>query len=181
MELDTHSSARVFFTAHCLECFILADNPSNMSFVFSQELPVALGADHAGFAYKKEIIHWLNAQGIATEDLGTYSEDSVDYPDFAHPVCSRVENGKASFGILFCGSANGVAMTANKHTGIRAGLCWVNEVAALVRQHNNANVLCIPARFVSLEDAKAMVQTFMTTPFEGGRHEKRVNKINCSS
>jgi len=152
-----------------------------MSFIFSKDLPVALGADHAGFAYKKEIISWLNAQGITTEDLGTYNEESVDYPDFAHPVCNLVENGKAAFGILFCGSANGVAMAANKHAGIRAGLCWLNEVASLVRQHNNANVLCIPARFVSMEEAKTMVQTFMTTAFEGGRHEKRVNKIACSS
>jgi ribose 5-phosphate isomerase B len=152
-----------------------------MTPIFSQQLPIALGADHAGFAYKKELISWLSAQGLATEDLGAFSEDSVDYPDFAHPVCTLVETGKAAFGILLCGSANGVAMTANKHTGIRAGLCWVNEVASLVRQHNNANVICIPARFVSLEEAKTMVTTFMTTAFEGGRHENRVNKIACSS
>ena len=152
-----------------------------MTPIFSPQLPIALGADHAGFAYKKELISWLAAKWLITEYLDTFSEDSVDYPDFAHPVCTLVETGKAAFGILLCGSANGVAMTANKHAGIRAGLCWVNEVASLVRQHNNANVICIPARFVSLEEAKTMVTTFMTTAFEGGRHEKRVNKIACSS
>jgi ribose 5-phosphate isomerase B len=179
VELNCPSSVGVFFHIPNVESFILAANLFYMSAIFSPDLPIALGADHAGFAYKKEIISWLNAQGLATEDMGTFSEDSVDYPDFAHPVCTMVENGKAAFGILLCGSANGVAMTANKHAGIRAGLCWVNEVASLVRQHNNANVLCIPARFVSLEDAKTMVNTFMTTAFEGGRHEKRVNKIAC--
>lgn len=151
-----------------------------MPYFFSSALPIAIGSDHAGFAYKTSIIQWLTQAGYSIQDLGTYSEDSVDYPDFAHPVCTLVETGKAAFGILLCGSANGVAMTANKHTAIRAGLCWVNEVASLVRLHNDANVICIPARFVSVEDAQTMINTFMTTAFEGGRHANRVNKIACT-
>jgi ribose 5-phosphate isomerase B len=151
-----------------------------MSYVFSPSLPIAIGSDHAGFAYKAELLQWLSAEGYLLQDVGTFSEASVDYPDFAHPVCTLVENGSAAFGILICGSANGVAMSANKHSGIRAGLCWVNEVASLVRLHNNANVICIPARFVTTEIAKEMVHTFMTTAFEGGRHENRVNKIACT-
>ena len=151
-----------------------------MPYVFSTSLPIAIGSDHAGVAYKAELIEWLTAAGYPVKDWGTYSTDSVDYPDFAHPVSSMVEKGEAAFGILLCGSANGVAMTANKHTGIRAGLCWLNEVASLVRQHNDANIICIPARFVSLEAAKEMVTTFMNTPFEGGRHANRVNKIACN-
>jgi len=151
-----------------------------MPYVFSTSLPIAIGSDHAGVAYKAELIEWLTAAGYPVKDWGTYSTDSVDYPDFAHPVSSMVETGEAAFGILLCGSANGVAMTANKHTGIRAGLCWLNEVASLVRQHNDANIICIPARFVSLEAAKEMVTTFMNTPFEGGRHANRVNKIACN-
>lgn len=151
-----------------------------MPYVFSTSLPIAIGSDHAGVAYKNELIDWLTAAGYKVNDLGTYSTDSVDYPDFAHPVSSMVEKGDAAFGILLCGSANGVAMTANKHAGIRAGLCWLNEVASLVRLHNDANILCLPARFVSLEDAKAMVTTFMNTPFEGGRHANRINKIACN-
>lgn len=151
-----------------------------MPYVFSASLPIAIGSDHAGVAYKAELIDWLSAAGYSVKDWGTYSTDSVDYPDFAHPVSAMVEKGEAAFGILLCGSANGVAMTANKHAGIRAGLCWLNEVALLVRQHNDANILCIPARFVSLEDAKTMVTTFMNTPFEGGRHANRVQKIACN-
>ena len=114
------------------------------------------------------------------KDFGTYSLDSVDYPDFAHPTAASVESGEAAFGILLCGSANGVAITANKHQHIRAGLCWENDVAKLVRQHNNANIICIPARFVALALAEQMVEIFMSTPFEGGRHATRVNKIACS-
>jgi ribose 5-phosphate isomerase B len=151
-----------------------------MPYVFSSDLPIAIGSDHAGFSYKTHIIQWLTNEGYTVQDLGTFSEDSVDYPDFAHPVCDRVETEQAAFGILLCGSANGVAMTANKHAAIRAGLCWVNEVASLVRLHNNANVICIPARFVGLEEAKTMITTFMTTAFEGGRHANRVNKIACT-
>jgi len=147
---------------------------------FDNSLPVAIGADHAGFTYKQKAMELLREKGFEVLDFGTGSSASVDYPDFAHPTCEAVESGKASFGILFCGSANGVAITANKHQGIRAGLCWDNEVAKLVRLHNNANVICIPARFVAWEYAAQMIETFMQTAFEGGRHAIRVGKISCS-
>lgn len=140
-------------------------------------MKIAIGADHAGFEYKEIIKDFLSAYTV--EDFGTHSLNSVDYPDFAHPVASTVESGKADFGILVCGSANGVAITANKHQHIRAAICWENEIAALARQHNNANIICIPARFVSTDLAKQMVNTFLTTAFEGGRHQNRVNKISC--
>ena len=151
-----------------------------MAFVFDSTKPIAMGCDHAGIDYKNEVKNWLESQGYLVKDFGTYNADSVDYPDFAHPTATSVETGEASFGILFCGSANGVAMTANKHAGIRAGLCWVTEVAELTRLHNDANMICIPARFVSLSLAKEMIEKFMTTSFEGGRHQNRVNKITCS-
>ena len=151
-----------------------------MAFVFDNTKPIALGADHAGIEYKNAIKTWLEAKGYAVKDFGTYHTDSVDYHDFAHPTASSVEKNETCFGILFCGSANGVAMTANKHAGIRAGLCWETEVAELTRLHNNANVICIPARFVALDLAKEMIEKFMNTPFEGGRHQNRVNKINCT-
>ena len=150
-----------------------------MAFVFDSTKPIAIGCDHAGIDYKNEVKNWLESQGYLVKDFGTYNTDSVDYPDFAHPTANSVETGEASFGILFCGSANGVAMTANKHAGIRAGLCWVTEVAELTRLHNDANIICIPARFVSLSLAKEMIEKFMTTSFEGGRHQNRVNKIAC--
>ena len=140
-------------------------------------LKIAIGADHAGFEYKKELIESLNAAEV--KDFGTYSDASADYPDFAHPVASAVESGDFDFGILVCGSGNGVAITANKHQGIRAGLCWDNEVAKLVRMHNNANVICIPVRFIELEIAIASIQAFLNTEFEGGRHQTRVDKIAC--
>ncbi|RYZ48263.1 MAG: ribose 5-phosphate isomerase B [Sphingobacteriales bacterium] len=146
---------------------------------FNKELAVAIGADHAGFEYKEAVKAMLESEGWKVADKGTYSTDSVDYPDFAHPVAGAVEAGEAAFGILICGSGNGVCITANKHTGVRAALCWNTELASLARQHNNANVLCIPARFVDLDLAKEMVKTFTTVPFEGGRHENRVSKINC--
>ena len=149
-------------------------------FPFDMTKPVAIGADHAGFDYKEDLISFLEGKGIAFKDYGTYSTDSVDYPDFAHPVASAVENGEAAFGILLCGSANGVAITANKHQGIRAAICWGVELADLARKHNNANVICIPARFVALSLAQQMIDIFMTTAFEGGRHATRVNKIACS-
>jgi len=142
-------------------------------------LSFAVGGDHAGFDYKNDLIAFLEAKGISVKDCGTYSADSVDYPDFAHPTASSVETGEASFGILFCGSANGVAMTANKHAGIRAGLCWEKEIAELTRLHNDANMICIPARYVSIEKAKEMIAVFMETNYEGGRHQNRVNKITC--
>jgi ribose 5-phosphate isomerase B len=146
---------------------------------FDFSKPVAIGADHAGFEYKTFISDFLASKGLNIKDFGTYSADSVDYPDFAHPVASAVESGIAGCGILICGSANGVAITANKHQGIRAALCWTEEVAQLARQHNNANVICIPARFVSTAVAEQMVHMFLDTAFEGGRHEKRVGKIAC--
>lgn len=151
-----------------------------MSYVFDPSKPIAIGSDHAGVEYKAIVMDWLSSNGYQVKDFGTYNTDSVDYPDFAHPTAASVETGEAAFGILFCGSANGVAMTANKHAGIRAGLCWLTEVAALTRQHNDANMICIPARFVSIEAAKEMIEKFMTTAFEGGRHQNRVNKISCT-
>lgn len=150
-----------------------------MDTVFNKELPLAIGADHAGFEYKEEIRQWLSDLGWTLDDKGTHSIDSTDYPDYAHPVASMVEEGKAGLGILICGSANGVAITANKHQGIRAALCWKPEIAELARQHNNANVICLPARFMSLEEAKKSVEIFLSTAFEGGRHQKRVDKISC--
>lgn len=144
----------------------------------SEKLIIAVGADHAGFEYKELLKEFL--PNVEIKDFGTNSLDSVDYPDFAHPVADAVEKGDAAMGILVCGSANGVAITANKHQGIRAALCWTEEIAELARQHNDANVLCIPARFVSPEEAKAITEKFLTTKFEGGRHSNRVNKISCS-
>nr|WP_068888236.1 ribose 5-phosphate isomerase B [Pedobacter panaciterrae] len=142
-----------------------------------KKMKIAIGADHAGFEYKELLKSYLTDYEV--KDFGTYSTQSVDYPDFAHPVASAVESGEYTFGILVCGSANGVAITANKHQQIRAAICWLNELAALARQHNNANVLCIPARFVSEDLAKEMTTTFINTSFEGGRHEGRVGKISC--
>lgn len=142
-------------------------------------LPIAIGCDHAGFDHKQALITMLEKQGLAFQDFGCFNKDSMDYPDVAHPVASAVENGTCGFGILLCGSANGVAITANKHQKIRAGLAWNAEVASLIRQHNDANVICIPARFVSMEDAENILQTFIDTAFEGGRHANRVAKISC--
>ena len=151
-----------------------------MPFVFDSSKPIAIGCDHAGFEYKTALVKWLSDKGYKLKDFGTFSADSVDYPDFAHPTANSVETGESCFGILLCGSANGVAITANKHQHIRAGLCWENDVAVLVRKHNNANIICIPARFVALALAEQMIEIFMTTEFEGGRHATRVNKIACS-
>lgn len=137
-----------------------------------------IGADHAGFKLKAVIIRHLEVLEQQVHDYGTYSAESVDYPDFAHPVAEAVES-QDTLGFLVCGSGNGVCMTANKHAGIRAALCWTVELAALARQHNNANILCIPARFVDEATALAMVDTFLNTPFEGGRHKNRVDKISC--
>lgn len=147
---------------------------------FDLSKPIAIGCDHAGFEYKTEIVKFLNGKGLQVKDFGTYAADSVDYPDYAHPVSEAVEKGDVAFGILLCGSANGVAITANKHQNIRAGLCWISDVAKLVRQHNNANIICIPARFVSAPQAKELVDIFINTEFEGGRHANRVNKISCA-
>jgi ribose 5-phosphate isomerase B len=141
------------------------------------KLRIAIGSDHAGFEYKEILKDHLSAHEL--KDFGTYSADSVDYADFAHPVALAVESKEFDFGVLICGSANGIAITANKHQQIRAAICWENEIAALARQHNNANILCIPARFVSAYLAKEMATTFLSTAFEGGRHAKRVEKISC--
>ena len=149
----------------------------NKSFEFTK--PIAIGADHAGFEYKTVIADLLQSKGFKVKDYGTFSTDSVDYPDFAHPVASAVENGESSVGVLICGSANGVAITANKHQGVRAAICWKTDIARLARQHNNANIICIPARFVSTPEAEEMINIFMNTEFEGGRHEKRVSKMAC--
>ena len=151
-----------------------------MSAIFDFSKPIAVGADHAGYEYKTVIISLLQNKGLEIIDFGTNSKDSVDYPDFAHPVATAVENGEAGCGVLICGSANGVAITANKHQEIRAAICWQPEIARLARQHNDANIICIPARFVALEYAKQMIEIFMSTAFEGGRHQTRVDKISCS-
>jgi ribose 5-phosphate isomerase B len=140
---------------------------------------IAIGSDHAGYEYKEALKKWLEKNGYAFKDFGTHSSDSADYPDFAHPVAAAVEKKEYTFGVLLCGSANGVAITANKHQGIRAAICWLEEIAALARQHNNANVVCIPARYVSIELAEKIVNKFLHTDFEGGRHAKRVDKISC--
>jgi ribose 5-phosphate isomerase B len=142
-------------------------------------MKIAIGADHAGFEYKEQLKKWLAKNAFEVKDFGTYSTESADYPDFAHPVATAVEKKEFELGILVCGSANGVAITANKHQGIRAAICWTEELASLARQHNNANVLCIPARFVSFDLAEKITDKFLHTSFEGGRHEKRVNKISC--
>ncbi len=147
------------------------------TFDFSK--PIIIGGDHAGFEYKTAIIQWLEDKGHQLIDKGVNSDKSSDYPDYAHPVANMVEQGEGAFGILICGSANGVCMTANKHQGIRAALCWQTDVARITRLHNDANIICIPARFVALEYAKQMIEVFLETPFEGGRHARRVEKISC--
>lgn len=151
-----------------------------MHSAFDLSKPIAIGSDHAGYDYKEELISFLEGKGLAFQDFGTHSKDSVDYPDFAHPVANAVEKKEAAFGILLCGSANGVAITANKHKGIRAAICWGEEIAQLAREHNDANIICIPSRFVREGDAEKMVALFMTTDFEGGRHSRRVEKIACA-
>ena len=140
---------------------------------------IVIGADHAGFEMKEKIKSYLTAKGFSLEDKGTYSVDSVDYPDFAHAVARELENDKIKTGILLCGSANGVAITANKHAHISAAICWSEEIARLARQHNNANIICIPSRYVDEPTAEKMVDIFLSTEFEGGRHARRVEKIEC--
>jgi ribose 5-phosphate isomerase B len=140
-------------------------------------MKISIGNDHAGTDYKNAIIKHLETLGITFINHGTNANSSVDYPDFVHPVANDVENNNVDFGILICGSGNGVSMTANKHQGVRAALCWTKEIATLARQHNNANILSIPARFTAVQQAIEMVDTFLETSFEGGRHQNRVNKI----
>lgn len=142
-------------------------------------MKIAIGNDHAGTEYKFEIINLLKERGIEVTNHGTDEESSVDYPDFVHPVARAVENKEVDFGILICGSANGVSMTANKYQKVRAALCWNKEIIELARQHNNANILCLPARYTAKAQVLDMVNTFLDTPFEGGRHQGRVDKISC--
>lgn len=142
-------------------------------------MKIAIGNDHAGTEYKFEIINLLKERGIEVTNHGTDEESSVDYPDFVHPVARAVENKEVDFGILICGSANGVSMTANKYQKVRAALCWNKEIVELARQHNNANILCLPARYTAKAQVLDMVNTFLDIPFEGGRHQGRVDKISC--
>ncbi len=148
-------------------------------YTFDKNKPIAIGCDHAGFDCKEDLISFLEGEGLSFKDYGTFNKSSVDYPDFAHPVASAVDMGEASFGILLCGSANGVAITANKHQGVRAAICWEKEIAELARKHNNANIICIPARFISDGYAEKILDIFMHTDFEQGRHADRVEKISC--
>lgn len=141
---------------------------------------VAVGCDHAGFQLKEKIKSWLETQDYTVKDFGTYSEDSVDYPDYVHPLADFIEKGESTLGIVICGSGNGVNMTVNKHQGIRSALCWTPELAKMARLHNDANVLALSARYVEEEVSLRCVEEFMNTEFEGGRHERRVNKISCS-
>lgn len=142
-------------------------------------MKIAIGNDHAGTEYKLAVVGLLKSMHIEIINFGTDGTDSVDYPDFIHPVAEAVDTGKVDFGIIICGSGNGASMTANKHQKVRAALCWNKEIVALAREHNDANILSLPARFIALPQALEMVQTFLATPFEGGRHERRVEKIPC--
>jgi len=142
---------------------------------------IAIGSDHAGYEYKEQLRDMLSKEGYEVINFGTDSPASVDYPDFVHPVCEAMEKGNAQMGILLCGSANGVAITANRHRRIRAAICWDTEVAHLARAHNDANIICIPSRFVALALANEMVHEFLKTPFEGGRHQRRVEKIELTA
>ena len=142
-------------------------------------MKIAIGNDHAGPDYKKVIVTFLESKGYEVINYGTDTFESVDYPDFGHKVATDVEEGKVNFGIVICGSGNGIAMTANKHQKVRAALCWTKEISALARQHNDANIISIPARYTSIQQAVEMVDTFLKTSFEGGRHANRVNKIAC--
>jgi ribose 5-phosphate isomerase B len=142
-------------------------------------MKIAIGADHAGFQYKEILKDFLEKNGATVKDFGTYSDASCDYPDFAHPLAAAIDDAQFDFGILICGTSNGMLMAANKHQGVRGGLAWTPEIAQIIRMHNNANVLGIPARFVSIEVAKEIVYKFINTDFEGGRHQRRIEKIPC--
>ena len=139
----------------------------------------SIGNDHAGVDYKEAIVSYLTSKGHEVLNYGTDHEESVDYPDFIHPVAQDVSSKKAGLGIIICGSGNGASMTANKHQDIRSALCWSKEIVALARQHNNANILSLPARFISIPQAIAMVEVYINTDFEGGRHQNRIDKIPC--
>lgn len=140
---------------------------------------IGIASDHAGFEMKEHLKAFLGKKGLEIKDFGTYSAESMDYPDVAHPLAESVEKGEVEFGIALCGSGNGISMTLNKHQGVRAALCWNEELAALARQHNNANVLSLPARFISVAEAEKIVDSYMAASFEGGRHQRRVEKIAC--
>jgi ribose 5-phosphate isomerase B len=142
-------------------------------------IKIQIGCDHAGTELKMEVIKFLEEHGFTVKDFGTYTKDSMDYPDIAHPVSKAVLEDNNSLGILICGSGNGVCLTANKHKGIRAALCWLPELGALARQHNNANILCLPARFIDIETGKEIVTSYLNATFEGGRHQNRVSKVDC--
>ena len=144
-----------------------------------QELKIAVASDHAGYERKQTVLKYLQEQGIEYKDFGAFSEESSDYADYAHPLAEAITNGEFGMGITLCGSGNGINMTANKHRGIRSAICWLPEIAALARQHNDANVCALPARFITDEQAIEIVSIFMTTVFEGGRHQRRINKIPC--
>jgi ribose 5-phosphate isomerase B len=143
------------------------------------KLRIAIGSDHAGYCLKEALKEKLSIKGLEIKDLGTYSQESTDYPDYAHSVSHSVLNKEVDLGILICGSANGINMTANKHAGIRSAICWKEEIAELARLHNNANIIALPARFLSEEEAFKITEKFINTPFEGGRHQKRIEKIDC--
>ena len=147
--------------------------------MYKQIIPI--GADHAGFHLKQALISYLTTRGYEVKDFGCHSEESIDYPDYAHPVANMVEENEGMLGILICGSGNGINMTANKHQGVRGALCWKKEIAVLAHQHNNTNILTLPARFISEEEAKEMLDVFFSTEFEGGRHQGRVDKIACDN
>ena len=142
-------------------------------------MKIAIGNDHAGTEYKNEIVNYLKNKGIEVTNYGTDSSDSVDYPDFVHPVAKDVNNTVVDLGIIICGSGNGANMTANKYDKVRSALCWTKEISELAKQHNNANILSIPARYTSVQQAIQIVETFLSTPFEGGRHQNRIDKISC--
>ena len=142
-------------------------------------MKIVIASDHAGVGYKTKLVNYLKTKGVGIKDFGPINEESVDYPDYAHPVAKAVEKKDADLGILLCGSGNGINMSANKHQAVRSALCWKKEIAELARLHNNANILAMPARFISYEEAQEIVEVFLETKFEGGRHERRVNKIAC--
>ena len=144
-----------------------------------QQNVIPIGADHAGFTLKESLKKHLKSKGYDVKDFGCFSEGSIDYPDYGHPVAEMVENQSGTIGILICGSGNGINMTANKHQGVRSALCWKKEIAELARQHNNANIITLPARFITEEEAIEMVDVFLATEFEGGRHQNRIDKIAC--
>ncbi len=144
-----------------------------------QQRIIPIGADHAGFQLKEAVKKHLESKGYTVKDFGCHSEDSIDYPDFGHPVAKMVEENSGMIGVLICGSGNGINMTANKHQGIRSALCWKKEIAELARLHNNANIITLPARFISEAEAIEMIDVFFSTSFEGGRHQNRIDKIAC--